>query len=101
MLDDLTGHHANVFKKHSWQNNNEVQVVQICTFLQAHNPRGSASPEFFQVLKKKNNPNLFCLFGWNRIRAAGRPEQKSSSFLLISSSVRAEERSERGAVLIR
>lgn len=49
MLDDLTSHHANVFKKHSWQNNNEVQVVQICTFLQAHNPRGSASPEFFQV----------------------------------------------------
>lgn len=59
MLDDLTSHHANVFKKHSWQNNNEVQVVQICTFLQAHNPRGSASPEFFQVLKKKTTQICF------------------------------------------
>lgn len=59
MLDDLTSHHANVFKKHSWQNNNEVQVVQICTFLQAHNPRDSASPEFFQVLKKKTTQICF------------------------------------------
>lgn len=61
MLDDQTSHHTNVFKKHSWQNNNEVQVVQICTFLQAHNPRGSASPEFFQVLKKKKQPKSVLL----------------------------------------